>query len=247
MHAGKAILLVVIGALVLAVGVFTFIPGTRPPMVKAWFRQASGFTPAKTPTEALDKFREAIKKRDYETAAEYCDKDYKEQLLKVAASAKKLGEAIDSLTYNMDKNGVVNPKTKLMLRLLEPFPKSFKVIDVKDSGKLAVAQIGEDDPIPQLETPIPQDFFTKHRHMLGSLLPNEVGIAWSKVDLVKDGEAWKLAIPVTPRLRLSVDALKDNATNYANAVYQVRDEVKNNPVTKEGVQSELERRLNESK
>jgi hypothetical protein len=247
MHAGKALLLVLIGGSVLAAGVFTFIPGTRPPVVKNWFRQASGFAPAKTPTEALDKFREAVKKRDYETAAEFCDKEYKEQLRKVAAGAKKLGDSIDSLAYNMDKHGVVNPKTKLMLRLLEPFPKTFKVLDVKEKDDKATARIGEDDPIPQLDSPIPQDFYTKHRHMIGALLPNEIGLSWESVDLVKEKDGWKIVVPVTSRLRVSVDHLKDNATNYANGIKQVSDSVKNNPSTKEQVQSELERVLSESK
>lgn len=248
MHAGKAIVLVVLVAIVLAAGVFTFLPGTRPAIVKSWFRTAQGMTPAKTPTEALDKFREAIKKRDYETAAEYCDKDYREQLLKVSKQSQKLGEAIDSLAYNMDKNGVVNQKVKYVLRLLEPFPKTFKVLDVKESGKQATAEITEDEPMPKLDTPLEADFFNKHGNMIGALLPNAPGVVWSTVPLVKDETGhWKIQVPVTTRLRLSVDTLKDNATNYANAISQVRDEVKNNPVTKEGVWSELSRRLNESK
>jgi hypothetical protein len=248
MHAGKALLLVLIGGSVLAAGMFTFLPGTRPPVVKNWFRQASGFAPAKTPTEALDKFREAVKKRDYETAAEFCDKEYKEQMMKVAAGAKKLGDSIDSLAYNMDKHGVVNPKTKLMLRLLEPFPKTFKVLDVKETekDKKATARIGEDDPVTGLDT-LPRDFFEKHRHMIGALLPGEFGTNWEYVDLVKETNGWKIVIPVTTRLRVSVDHLKDNATNYANGIKQVSDSVKNNPSTKEQVQSELERVLNESK
>lgn len=239
--------LVLIGGMALAAGMFTVMPGTRPPVVKGWFRKASGFAPAKTPTEALDKFRDAVKKRDYETAAEFCDRDYKEQVLKVAAAAKKLGDAIDSLAYNMDKHGVVSPKTKLMLRLLEPFPKTFQVLDVKEKDNAAVARIAEGDPIPQLDTPLPPDFYTKHRHMIGALLPNEVGLSWESIDLARDKDGWKLKVPVTTRLRLSVDHLKDNATNYANGIKQVSDSVKNNPVTKEQVQSELERVLNESK
>jgi hypothetical protein len=249
MHAGKALLLVLLGGTVLAAGVFTFVPGTRPRVVKGWFRHASGFAPAKTPTEALDKFREAIKVRDYETAAEFCDREYKEQLLKVAAGAKKLGEAIDSLAYNMDKHGVINQKTKYMLRLLEPFPKTFKVLDVKETekDKRAVARIGEGEPFPTIDSPLPSDFFQKHRHMIGSLLPGEYGTVWDTVDLVKEADGWKVVIPVTTRLRVSVDHLKDNATNYANGIKQVSDAVKNNPTTKEAVQSELERVLNESK
>lgn len=245
MHAGKALVLVVLGALVLATGVFSFVPSTRPPIVKKWFRQATGFTPAKTPTEALDKFKDAIRKRDYETAAEYCTRDYREQMLKVHAQAKKLGNAIDSLAYNMDKNGVVNPKTKAMLKFLEPFPRSFKVVDVKEKGNAAVAVLDDDEAAVRLDNPIAGDFFTKHALMIGSLVP---AVPLREVALAKDEVGhWRIDVPVTSRLRLAVDHLKDNATNYANAIYQVRDEVKNNPVTKEQVQSELERRLNESK
>jgi hypothetical protein len=248
MHAGKALLLVLFGAAVVAAGVFTFVPSSRPPMVKKWFRHATGFAPAKTPTEAVDRFRDAIRKRDYETAAEFCDKDYREQMLKAAKQAKKLGDAIDSLLYNMDKNGVVNPKTKFTLRLLEPFPKTFKVLDIKEKDKVAVATIQDDDPLPKLDSPLPSDFYEKHRHMIWSLLPVEADLNLPVLELVKDDTGhWKIKLPVMTRLRVSVDHLKDNATNYANAILQVRDEVKNNPVTKEQVQRELETRLNQSK
>jgi hypothetical protein len=168
-------------------------------------------------------------------------------MMKVAAGAKKLGDSIDSLAYNMDKHGVVNQKTKYMLRLLEPFPKTFKVIDVKEKDNDAVAAIGEGEPFPALDTPIPEDFYKKHWNMIGALLPNDPNTVWTTVTLVKASDGWKIQIPVTTRLRGSVDHLKDNATNYANGIKQVSDSVKNNPSTKEQVQSELERVLNESK
>lgn len=239
--------LILVGLVVLAAGLFTFVPVTRPPIVKGWFRAAQGMAPAKTPTEALDRFRAAVKKRDYETAAEFCDKDYREQVLKAAKPAQKLGEAIDSLAYQMDKNGVVNQKVKYVLRLLEPFPKSYRY-DVKEKGNRAVAVLADDEPLPKLESPLEGDFFVKHGNMVMSLMPNAPGEAWSAVELVKDDAGvWRLQVPVTTRLRLSVDALKDNATNYANAISQVRDEVRNNPVTKEQVWNELSKRLSESK
>ncbi len=133
MHGVKVLFWLIIVGLLGAIGLFVFVEDSRPPIVKKWFRQAMGLGPAKTPTEALDRFREAVKKRDYATAAEFCDTDYREQVLKVAKSARKLGEAIDSLVYNMDKHGVNSKKTLHMLRLLEPFPKTFKVVDVKES------------------------------------------------------------------------------------------------------------------
>lgn len=247
MPAIKFAALVILGLVVLAAGLFTFVPSVRPPIVKGWFRAAQGMSPAKTPTEALDRFRAAIKKRDYETAAEFCDKDYREQMLKVAKQAQKLGEAIDSLTYQMDKNGVVNQKVKYVLRLLEPFPRSFKY-DVKEKGNRAVATLADDEPAPKLESPLEADFLTKHGNMIMTLMPNSPLETWQAVELVKDDTGvWRLVVPVTTRLQLSVNALKDNATNYANAILQVRDEVRNNPVTKEQVWTELSRRLNESK
>src|SRR4029077_20444595 len=41
---------------------------------------AAGFTPAKTPTEAMDKFREAIQARNYKAAKKYVTKDYADML-----------------------------------------------------------------------------------------------------------------------------------------------------------------------
>src|SRR5262249_1640411 len=50
-------------------------------------QQAKGYTPAKTPQEAMDKFKAAVKERDYESAALYCGPDYAEQLRKAAPVA----------------------------------------------------------------------------------------------------------------------------------------------------------------
>jgi hypothetical protein len=250
MHGVKVLFWLVIVGCIAAVGLFLFVPSSRPPIVKGWFRKAMGLGPAKTPTEALDKFREAIKKRDYETAAEFCDTEYREQVLKVAKGAQKLGEAIDSLVYNMDKHGVISKKAQHMLRLLEPFPKTFKVVDVKESegGKKALAKISDDTEQFTAETKPDPTFFSKNRHMIQALSPVEIGIDYDVIELVKEDTGfWKIKLPVTPRLRTSVEALKDNATNYANAIIQVRDEVKNNPPTKEGIERILEQRIGESR
>jgi hypothetical protein len=249
MHGVKVLFWVIIVGLIGATGMFIFVEDTRPPIVRKWFRQAMGLGPAKTPTEALDRFREAIKKRDYATAAEFCDTDYREQVLKVAKSAKKLGEAIDSLVYNMDKQGVVSKKAQHILRLLEPFPKTFKVVDVKESegGSKAIARIADDGEGFTLETAPDKSFFDRNRNMILSLVPGEVGITQDTIELFKEETGfWKIKLPVTPRLRISVEALKDNATNYANGILQVRDEVKNNPVTKEDIQRQLESRIGQS-
>jgi hypothetical protein len=249
MHGVKVLFWVIILGLIGMCGLFLFAPDTRPPIVKKWFRQAMGFGPAKTPTEALDRFRDAIKKRDYETAAEFTDKDYREQVLKVAKGAKKLGEAIDSLVYNMDKHGVVNKKAQHILHLLEPFPK-FKYLDVKESegGGKAIATITGDSEQFTLETMPDQNFIARNREIIWSLLPVENNLNYPAIELFKEETGfWKLKFPVTPRLRTSVEFLKDNATNYANAILQVRDEVKNNPPTKEQILRMLEERIGQSR
>jgi hypothetical protein len=249
MPAWKALVILTIGAAVLAAGAFAFVPATRPPIVQKWIRNASGFAPAKTPQEAIDRFRDCIKKRDYKTAAEvYCAGDYREQMLKGADEAKALGDMIDSLLAAMTKHGVNNDTTRLTLRLLEPFPKSFKVTDIKTEGDRAVATIlGDEDPL-QPDKPLPEGFVRNHGLLISSLVPLDSNGLLSQILLVKDASGyWKLSLPVTERLRLSVDALKKNGTNYRNAIQVVRDEVKNNPVTKEDVQAQLIAQLDKSK
>jgi hypothetical protein len=249
MHGVKVLIFVGIVGIIGAALLFTFSPETRPPIVKKYVRQWSGLGPAKTPTEALDRFREAIKKRDYETAAEFTDTDYREQMRKVSKGAKKLGDAIDSLLYNMEKNGVNSPKARHILRMLEPFPKSFKVVDIKesDSGNKAIAKIADDAEGLSPETAPRADFIRRNRNMILALVPVEFGINFDTLELFKEETGfWKIRLPVTPRLRTSVEALRDNATNYANGILQVRDEVKNNPVTKDQVLRELESRVGES-
>jgi hypothetical protein len=250
MHGVKVLIFVAIVGAIGVLGLFIFSPDTRPPIVKKWFRQAMGFGPAKTPTEALDKFRDAIKKRDYETAAEYTDKDYREQVLKVAKGAKKLGDAIDSLEYNMDKQGVVSKKAQHILYLLEPFPKSFKVLDIKESsgGDSAVAKIADDSTQFTSETMPDATFLTRNGNMIKSLVPLvDLAQHYDTVELFKEAGFWKIKFGVTPRLRITVEALKDSATNYANGILQVRDEVKNDHVTKGQIERELEQRIGDSR
>jgi hypothetical protein len=246
MHAIKVLfVLIVVGALG-ATGLFYFVPSTRPRFVQDWFRKASGFTPAKTPTEAIDKFKKALQDRDYETAATYCDPDYAEQLRKGAEGAQKLTRAIDSLRNSMEKHGVKSDKVKAALYLLEPFPLNVKTHDLKEKDDSAAAQLVEEGTSSTADT---GKILVKHARLVHAFLPV---VPWNgKVELFREGSgdkaAWKLKIPVTPRLRDSVDTLKDSGTNYANAIQQVSDQVKNNPGTKAEVERELERALDESK
>ena len=250
MPAWKAILLLLVGGTVLAAATFAVVPASRPALVKKWVLAARGLSPAKTPQEAIDRFRECIKKREYKTAAEqYCTGDYQEQMLKGADEAKALGDMIDSLLAAMTKQGINNPNTRYMLKLLEPFPKTFKVTGIKTEGNHAVATVFGDEDVIQTDKPLPTDFVQKHHLLIGSLVPVDAsGTGLTQIVLVKDANGfWKLNFPVTSRLFLSVDYLKSNGTNYRNGIQVVRDEVKNNAVTKEDVQTQLVTQLDKSK
>ncbi len=108
-----------------------------------------GYTPAKSPEEALDHFKDAVKDRDYEAAATYCGGDFVEQINKAAPGAKVLGTAIDNLLHNMDQEGIKSDKVKLVLRLIEPFPRQMKVVDVKKRGEdYALAVLVEESGSP---------------------------------------------------------------------------------------------------
>ena len=249
MHAGKLLLLVVIGGAIVLTGVFAFVPTSRPPIVRKWFRAASGFAPATTPQEAIDRFKECIKKRDYETAGElYCAGEYREQILRVAKKAKELGEMIDSLVANMDSQGVNNPNTKYMLKLLEPFPKTFTVIKITVSGNTATAYLGKDEDDLKTDRPLPGNFVPDHGRLVNALVPyGYSGVPINAIPLIKDESGfWKVNFPVNERLMDSVECLKEKGTNYRNGIQEVRDEVKNNPVTKEDIHNRLTSALEKS-
>ena len=56
--------------------------------MQGWVNKARGFTPAKSPNDALDKFKQAIEKRDYQAASLYLSGDYKEWFDKGRSDAR---------------------------------------------------------------------------------------------------------------------------------------------------------------
>ena len=106
---------------------------------------AQGYTPAKTPDEALDGFRKALKERNYEAAELYLGGEYVDEFHKGAKNGQKLGVAIDNLLSVMETTGTKSDKVKYVLRWLDPFPADLKVLEVKSSGDdKAYATIAEE-------------------------------------------------------------------------------------------------------
>jgi hypothetical protein len=219
--------------------------------VKGWFgkmtRQAKGYSPAATPRDALDKFREAVKDRDYETAATYCGGDYAELMRKSAKAAASLGTAIDDVKYNMEKNGVKSDKARLALLLLEPFPTDFKITQVKEQGEdRAYATIVEETGAP-LKLDGRYENWNIDPLMCRSLAKGIPQLVELRREGQGDQKYWKIYFPVSPALNLSVDQLREKYQNYVRGLNKIKYEVVNDPVTKSDVEARLRTELEEAK
>ncbi len=211
---------------------------------------AEGFQPAKTPSEAFDRFRKALKERNYEAAQMYLGGDYAEQFHKGAKNAQDLGVAIDNLLSTMETTGTKSDKVKLEMLLLDPFPPNIQVLDVKQDGDKATAKLTEEI---NTSLQVQGDFadWQVERRMFRSLVPYKMIPVIGTVELRKEGDGdkaqWKIFLPVTPDLRLSVDYLADKGSNYKQAINRVKEDLKNDATTKESLERALRQALEESK
>lgn len=248
----RAVVQLAFFALIILAGyLFFFKRDATVGMLQKGVTQARGYTPAKTPQEAMDKFREAIKGRDYETAAQvYCGGDYAEQMRKAAPAAAKLGGEIDDLLHQMSNKGKKTDRSELVLRMLDPFPTGFEVPDIKTSGDKATAKLVE--PIGLKLKFDPTTLGDRwnvdvivFRALCKSLLPDKTGAVY--VDLRQDGKgeekAWKIYFPVNEDLRLAVDRLNSKHMDYVNALKKVKYEVMHEPQTGRDAEASLKREL----
>ena len=241
------------GAAFLVVAGVAFLGLFRRDAVMSLFAQGKlavqGYSPAHTPDEALDSFRRAIKDRNYEAAEMYLGGDYSEQFHKGAKNGQNLGAAIDNLLNTMETTGTKSDKVKLVLRLLDPFPTNLKVLDVKQSGdKAATAVLAEESGSACRSRAISRTG-KPTRGCFGRWC-RSVPVT-GVVELRKEGDGvngqWKIYLPVTPELRLCVDYLHDNGSNYVNAINRVKEDLKNDATTKESLENALKKALEESK
>jgi hypothetical protein len=247
MPAYKALFILIVVGAVVAFGAFTFVPSLRPGFVKKWYFMAAGFTTAQTPTEALEKYRSAIKQRNYEAALLYTGGDYHEQLKIGADAAAKLGKAIDDVMYTFkNTKNLKNDKVEYALTMLDPFPTEFVVDDVKTDKKdenLAVAMVSLPSLGKQLGTVNMSDWKVDPNIWL-ALVPNapKMLIQLKKEKVGKD-DGWIIYMDVSPALRKKVQTLKDYHGNYAHSLRLLNDELKNDQHTVENFERDLKREL----
>ncbi len=273
MQASKALLwFLVLGAGV-AVLVFLIFPDLRPPVIENMFRTARGYNPAQSPTEAMEKFRDCIRDRDYKTAALYCGGEYREYLIRCGKEGKALVSEVDALSNAVDTVGLNVPKAKCMLRLLEPFPSDFK-FDLKtnlsrDDYDVLRKFFPNDDQLdtsgkrddlafgaitfPFIDIKDPNTYQSPYPgiepKILTSLTPQFNGYGFWVI-LKHEGndkeKSWKIYFPLIG-LREKADYLKQNYGNYVQGLKNVKYSVKHDAATKNSFENELQSELGKAK
>lgn len=234
------ILLVVLALGGGAAYLFIFKPGQAS-------RLAKGYKPADTAQAAADMFTKAVKARDYDIAADYCAKEYGEQLKRGHDAAKALGTALDNLTYQLTERGLMRDEMKSVLLGLDPFPKDITILVGKESGENCAATLTfqgyvsgsspQSQGVWQLD-PLVSNVFARP-------LPFKTPISVA-VNLKKDKEGWKFEFPAITDLQVRVGRLNEKYKNYTNPLEVVTQEVKNDPSTKENVASRLKTLLEQA-
>jgi len=251
MQASKALLgLIVVGVIVLA-GLWGFGILTPPAAVQKAIDTAKGLTPAQTPREALEKFTERIKARDYVNASRYCGGPYAEEMKISGEAGHNLAVAVDNVMSAMDTKNLNSATAKLVLALLQPFPKDVKIKDVKWKE-------GEDKATALLECEVAggsaeKAHFTENwrvdPRIFLALFPKPGWTGLAELRLEGDGKekGWKIHLPVSPALRETAAQLKTDAGNYVQALNGFSRDIKNNPYTVDNLVNELKKSLEESK
>jgi len=260
MRATKALLIVFVILVVTFaayLGVAWYVRDVRAGPVNGWIRSAKGFGPAKSPEDALDKFRQAIEKRDYDAAAQYLGGDYREWFDKALEDAESLAREIDNLKAAMKKHGVKSDRGLFVLFALDPFPGGFKYDVAKGSGDSIAATINWKDELLNHQSQAIQGWQVDNRAW-NALLPFALDTRSAvplQVTVKKESNGtWLIHFPVSSgttanarHLRETVDFLRKNGSNFKNALQGLKNDVKNEPQTKENFESALKTKLEQSK
>lgn len=208
------ILIVAVVTVVGAVGAAWF-EVAEVPVLTEMARGVKGYGLAKTPDECLERYKKALEARNYEMATRFMDGDYAIQLRKQAKVTSRLGKAIDNFRSAAKDRGYINDKVEASLALIEPYPKTISVKDVKADGDKATAIIVAESSSRM----IPQQ---------GML-----------VNLKKTDGIWRLDLPLTTDQRGLLDSIEKYAQDYVNALDSVKTRMKTDATTKENVANDL--------
>jgi hypothetical protein len=187
--------------------------------------------PARTALESVDKFRDAVKDRNYKRAARYCTQYYGELLTKSHDAAKKVGDIVDDLKHRLTNDGLMTDELRNILNALDPLPTDMTMLVVSPGDRDAVVTIAH-------VAPYPADW------QIGNLpiMALYVGMP-TTIKAIKEGDGdkaeWKLDFPAPAVLQQSVLNLTTRYMDVYNALNTLTYEVKNQPTTKENVKERM--------
>jgi hypothetical protein len=142
-----------------------------------------------------------------------------------------MGRNIDNLMGTMKGKGYGSAKAVTILHYLDPFPGNFKIKGTpeekkKDKDKFVgifqIEKIDQVDPKLIKEDMVSWDpkMFAQplvpHKHILGEEII---------VEIVKDGEVWKLDFKLAPKQAEAIRYYTENHVRYKTALGQLRGEV----------------------
>ena len=217
--------LTIILAIIAAVGLvaLAFFDSSPIPALNEMVWNMKGYGLAKTPDEALDRFKKAMEARNYKAAARYLDGDYQVQFKKVAKTSQRMAEAVDNFRHaGNDRSYISDDVDKLIVDYhLEPFPKTITVKEVKqsESGDTAVALITTE------------------------ITSKRVPPSLAQVQLKKKEDIWRIELPLTEVERAHFDWIERYGQDYVNRLDVVKNEMKTDATTKENVHSALKVQL----
>lgn len=258
MPAYKVLPVVFILALVVFTGVFWFFEDMRPAAVDRLFLNAAGYSPAKTPSDCLDKFKKAIRDRNFKAASTFCAGEYGEELRRSSKRAKQLGDSVEDLLHNVKNVANINaPKAEIAVRLLYPFPNDFKVLDLQhkdgtDEASAVLLLVGETKDLKATLDDVIRsntDYKFDPRIIFAATPTPWDGSVGLKLEGDKQ-KSWKIHFPqasVSALMRDKMQYLRDNGGNYVRALDNVKYSVKHDAATKSDFENELRKQLSEAK
>jgi len=215
------LILVAIGG---AVGYVVFFQwGT----VKDWFSKgtlaAQGYTPAKTPSDAMEQFVKAITDRNYRAAAVYCAGDYGEYLQKANDGAAAVGADVDKVSNLMLEKGLRTDKCEVLLLLVDPFPPKFRVREVKKKDEQKALGTFHAELGPALgQVDLTSELKTMDPKVLQSVLLPPSMYRGQAVEIVAEGTGddarWKLNFPLSEKQRDAINHFISNYRSYVTAL-----------------------------
>ena len=228
-----------------------------------FYDKATGYGPAATPTEAMDKYLKAVKARKLKIAAKFCTGDYAEQLKRGAPAGQEIGPLIDGISDYMKNKGLATDKCVLYLHLLDPLPTNVKTgaapkeIDANTAkgyfvweGLSMMDRNFRDVADFQLFL---NTFANEQRQMDGKMFNTvlrPVNLFDPKgFDIVKDGDGWKLKFAAPPPVQVqAIDHYINNYKAYVTRLTVYRRDVTNDRYPgKAEFERELVTALQESK